>query len=121
ETVTSPVIVGFTVLTISLFGLLMLSRSVHGRELAVSPMECQINTQSTPDALGLSKIVTLVRSSYVKSLRHVIYDHEACAKAISDWVHLQLCGTPVRYETEVVLGPERNSRVSDAGPPSPAT
>jgi hypothetical protein len=74
-------------LTPMLFGMLIGSRSVHGRELAVSPMECQINTQSAPDAVGLSKIVTLIRRTYVKSLRHGIYDHEDCAKTISDWVH----------------------------------
>jgi hypothetical protein len=74
----------------ALFGTLMVSRSVHGRELARSPMECQINTQSTPDAIGLSKIVTLVRRRYVKSLRHGIYDHEDCAKTISDWVRFRL-------------------------------
>jgi hypothetical protein len=74
-----------------LFVLLMLARSVHGRELAVSPLECQINTQSTPDAKGLSQIITLVRRTYVKSLRHGIYDHEDCAKTISDWVRSQLC------------------------------
>jgi len=48
--------------------MLALSRSVHGRELAVSPMDCQINTQSTPDADSLSKTVTLVRRTYTKSL-----------------------------------------------------
>jgi hypothetical protein len=69
-----------------LIGFLMAARSVHGRELAVSPMECQINTQSTPDAIGLPKVVTLVRRTFVKSLRHGIYDHEDCAKTISDWV-----------------------------------
>ena len=74
---------------IVLFGMLMGSRAVHGRELAVSPMECQINTQSTPDAVGMSKIVTLVRRTYVKSLRHGIYDHEDCTKVISDWVRSQ--------------------------------
>jgi hypothetical protein len=73
-----------------LFGLLMVSRSAHGRELARSPVECQVNTQSAPDAVGLSKIVTLVRRTYVKSLRHGIYDHEDCAKTISDWVRSQL-------------------------------
>ncbi|MGC2318534.1 MAG: hypothetical protein WA615_18900 [Bradyrhizobium sp.] len=82
---------GLPVLIIILFGLLMLSRSVHGHELAVSPMECQINTQSAPDAVGLSKIITLVWRTYVKSLRHKIYDHEDCPKAISDWVRSQLC------------------------------
>ena len=70
----------YLVLIIILFGLLMVSRSVHGHELAVSPMECQINTQSTPDAVGLSKIITLVWRTYVKSLRHKIYDHEDCLK-----------------------------------------
>jgi hypothetical protein len=82
---------GFFALTIPLVGVLMASRSVHGRELAVSPMECQINTQSAPDAKGLSEIVTLVRRTYVKSLRHGIYDHEDCAKTISDWARSQLC------------------------------
>ena len=53
-------------------------------------MECQINTQSTPDAMGLSKIITLVRQTYVKSLRHGIYDHEDCPKTISDWVRSRL-------------------------------
>jgi hypothetical protein len=79
-----------------LIGWLMAWRSVHGLELALSPMECQINTQSTPDAKGLSEIVTLVRRTYVKSLRHGIYDHEDCAKPISDWVRSQLCAPPVR-------------------------
>ena len=78
------------VLTIALFVVLMVSRALHGRELAVSPLECQINTQSTPDAVGLSRIVTLVRRTYVKSLRHGIYGHEDCARTISDWVRLRL-------------------------------
>jgi len=82
--------------TIVLFSILMLARSVHGRELALSPMECQINTQSTPDAIGLSKIVTLVRNTHIRSLRHGIYDYEDCAKAISDWVHSKLCAMPAR-------------------------
>jgi hypothetical protein len=84
-----PMVFGWIILTIILLCLLMLSRAVHGRELAMSPMECQINTQSTPDAVSLSKIVTLVRRTYIKSLRHGIYDHEDCAKAIADWVRSQ--------------------------------
>jgi hypothetical protein len=68
----------------------MVSRMVHGRELAISPMECQINTQSAPDATDLSQVVTLVSRKYVKSLRHGIYEHENCASAISDWVRAQL-------------------------------
>jgi hypothetical protein len=91
-----PMVFGWIILTIMLLCMLMLSRSVHGRELAVSPMECQINTQSTPDAVSLSKIVTLVRRTYIKSLRHGIYDHEDCAKTIADWVRLQLWAPPVR-------------------------
>ena len=79
-----------------LLGLLLVARTAHGRELAFSPMECQINTHSTPDAIGLSKIVTLVRHTFVKSLRHGIYDHENCVKAISDWVRSQLCAPPMR-------------------------
>src|SRR5262249_33581912 len=67
EAVFPRLMAGWLVLTISLLGLLMLSRSAHGWELAVSPMECQINTQSTPDATGLSRIVTLVRRTFVRS------------------------------------------------------
>jgi hypothetical protein len=43
-------VAGYFGLLIMLLGLLMVSRSVHGSELARSPLECQINTQSTPDA-----------------------------------------------------------------------
>src|SRR5262249_33648803 len=82
------------VMTTMFFGILVVALSVHGRELAVSPMECQINTQSAPDAAGLSRIVTLVRRTYVKSLRHGIYDHEDCAKTISNWVRSQLDHVP---------------------------
>jgi hypothetical protein len=86
--------IGCSALILILFGLLSVARSAHGRELAVSPMEIQINTQSAPDAKGLSEIVTLVRRTYVKSLRHGIYDHEDCAKVISDWVRSQFCAPP---------------------------
>lgn len=82
-----------TAVLILLFGMLIVSRAVDGRELALSPMECQINTQSTPDATGPLRIITLVRRTYVKSLRHGIYDHEDCAKTIADWVRLQRCAT----------------------------
>lgn len=75
---------------IMLLGALTVSRSVHGRELAVSPMECQINTQSVPDATDLSQMVTLISHGYVKSLRHGIYEHENCTRAISDWIRLHL-------------------------------
>jgi hypothetical protein len=96
--------VSFFVLIFALLGALMVSRSVHGRELAVSPMECQINTQSAPDAVGLLQIVTLVSRSYVKSLRHGIYEHEDCAKTISDWIHSQL-GCKIGHELIGEVGP----------------
>lgn len=98
EWVVGPVglIYGCSAFAMVLLGMLMVSRTVHGRELVRSPMECQVNTQSTPDAKRLSEIITLVRRTYVKSLRHGIYDHEDCAKAISDWVRSQLCALPVR-------------------------
>jgi|RhiMetdeSRZDD1v2_1073273.scaffolds.fasta_scaffold114750_2 hypothetical protein len=79
-------------LMLSLFGIFMISRAVHGRELSWSPMECQISTHSTPDAIGLSKIVTLVRRTYVGSLRHGIYEHEDCVDRIADWVRSQFRG-----------------------------
>jgi hypothetical protein len=90
---TNWILVVFSFVAILLFAMFTGSRTVHGRELALSPMECQINTQSTPDGLG-SKIVTLVRSTYAKSLRHGIYDHEDCAKTIADWVRSQLPSRP---------------------------
>jgi hypothetical protein len=81
---------------VMLFGVLAASRLVHGGELAKSPMECQINTQSAPDAIDLSQIVTLIWNKYVKTLRHGIYEHDNCAHVISDWVRSQLCASPVR-------------------------
>jgi hypothetical protein len=81
-------------LTLLLFGIFALARAVHGCELSWSPMECRISTHSTPDAIGLSKIVTLVQRTYETSLRHGIYGHEDCVKVISDWVHSRLCTMP---------------------------
>jgi hypothetical protein len=101
-------------LAMMLFGMLMVSRSVHGRELARSPMECQVNTQSAPDAIGLSKIVTLVRRTYVKSLRHGIYDQEDCAKTISEWVRSELSSACEGRDWRGPPGHEKNSRVSGA-------
>jgi hypothetical protein len=81
---------GCCALIIAMFGALIVSRLAHGRELAKSPMDCQINTQSAPDATGL-KIVTLVSEKHVKWFgRHGIYEHDNCAKAVSDWVRAQL-------------------------------
>ena len=81
---------GCSALIIALFGALIVSRLVHGRELARSPMDCQINTQSAPDGTGI-KIVTLVSDKYVKWFgRHGIYERDNCAKAISDWIQTQL-------------------------------
>jgi hypothetical protein len=41
------------IVTVNDFGALIGSRLVHGRELAKSPPDRQINTQSAPDAAGL--------------------------------------------------------------------
>jgi hypothetical protein len=84
------------VVIVALFGLVAVSRLVHGSELAKSPMECQVNRQSTPDAKDLSRIVSLVRRTDMKSLRHGIYDDEDCPKVIADWVHSQLCAQAAR-------------------------
>jgi len=88
ETETSKVV--WSALILILLGLYSVARAAHGRELARSPMECQINTHSTPDAKSLSEMITLVRRTYVKALRHGIYDHEDCAKTIADWVRFRL-------------------------------
>jgi hypothetical protein len=81
---------GCSALIIAMFGALIVSRLVHGRELAKSPMDCQINTQSAPDGTGI-KIVTLVSDKYVKWFgRHGIYERDNCAKTISDWVRAHL-------------------------------
>jgi hypothetical protein len=95
-----------------LFGLLSVARSAPGREVVRSPMECQINTQSAPDAKGLSEIITLVRRTYVKSLRHGIYDHEDCAKVISDWARSQLCAIAQLVERKPQRSPFGTSRTS---------
>jgi hypothetical protein len=116
----SPAIIQKYIASIALLvGLFMGARAFHGRELARSPMECQINTNSTPDAKGLSGIITLVRRTYVRSLRHGIYDHEDCAKEISDWVRSQLCAPPMRWEL-AVPGARKGSRpasYADQGSP----
>jgi len=85
---------GYIVSIAVLAGLFLIARTVHGRELVRSPMECQINTNSTPDAKGLSEIITLVRRTYVRSFRHGIYDHEDCAKTIANWVRQPTCEVP---------------------------
>jgi hypothetical protein len=67
----------------------IVSRLVHGQELAKSPMDCQINTPSVPDGTGI-KIITLVSDKYAKWFgRHGIYERDNCAKTISDWVRAQ--------------------------------
>jgi hypothetical protein len=85
-------LIGSCTITISLVGALMLSRSVHGRELALASMECQINTQSTPDGNNLCQVVTLIpdRIMLGKSLRHGIYQYDDCARVIAKWVRSQL-------------------------------
>jgi hypothetical protein len=98
----AALLAGFIVFTPTLLAALMVSRSVHGRELALSPMECQVNTHSAPDAVDLSQIVTLVSHNYVKSLRHGIYEHENCAKVISDWIRSKLGAQCMRQEIGVV-------------------
>jgi hypothetical protein len=86
-----PVTFGCWILfTLLSAGALMVSRMAHGRELAISPMECQINTQSAPDTADLSQVVTLVSRKLVKSLRHGIYEHEDCARTIADWVRARV-------------------------------
>jgi hypothetical protein len=81
---------GFIILTLLMLGVLTIARVVHGWELAKSPMECQINTQSAPDGINLSQIVTLVSREYTGSLQHKSYEHKDCAKQVSDWVRSQL-------------------------------
>jgi len=81
---------GCSALVIAMFGALIVSRLVHGQELAKSPLDCQINTQSAPDAAGLT-IVTLVSHKHEKFFgRHGIYEHDNCDEVISDWVRAQL-------------------------------
>jgi hypothetical protein len=62
-----------------------LGRSLYGREMAMAPLECQINSQSAPDGAHLSKVVTLVSAERVRGLRHGIYDFDACASTIAQW------------------------------------
>jgi hypothetical protein len=69
---------------------LMVSRSVHGREMAIAPSDCQVNAQSVPDGVALSRIVTLVSDVPTKGLRHGIYEHDHCVDTISNWVSGEL-------------------------------
>jgi hypothetical protein len=69
----------------ALFVAFVLGRSVFGREMAMAPLECQINTQSAPDGANLSKVVTLVSAERVPGLRHGIYDLDDCAPTIAQW------------------------------------
>ncbi|MGE5215329.1 MAG: hypothetical protein ACM3NN_16760 [Nitrospirota bacterium] len=83
----------FRSISISLFlfsGALIAVRSIHGRELATAPMECQINTQSVPDGHNLSNVTTLVSTGPSKTLRHEIYNHENCVRIVADWACAQL-------------------------------
>jgi len=48
--------------------------------------QCSVHAR----CVDLSQIVTLVSHKYVKALRHGIYEHDYCAKAISDWVRSRL-------------------------------
>jgi hypothetical protein len=47
--------IGFPAIIIALVPALMLSRSMHGRELALASMECQVNVQSTPDGNAMTE------------------------------------------------------------------
>jgi hypothetical protein len=83
----------FRSISTSLFlfaGALIAVRSIHGRELATAPMECQINTQSVPDGHNLSNVTTLVSTEPSKILRHRIYNHKKCARIVADWAFAQL-------------------------------
>jgi hypothetical protein len=78
----------------ALFVAFVLGRSVYGREMAMAPLECQINTQSVPDGSDLSKVVTLVSADRVRGLRHGIYDLDDCAPTIAQWACDELVKNP---------------------------
>ena len=83
----------------------------YAHRLAISPWprtRCKphgVSNQYSVHAKGLSEIVTLVRRTYVKSLRHGIYDQEDCAKTISDWVYSQLGVPPERERAATIIDP----------------
>jgi hypothetical protein len=78
-------------IALALFGLVLLSRGVYGRELALAPLSCQINSQSTPDAENAGKIITLVNFGTTPgAMRHMIYEHEDCASVLADWLRAHL-------------------------------
>jgi len=67
------------------FVIYMFVRMAHGRELAWSPMECQINTQTVPDSTYQSATITLVQNDPLShGLRHGIYEHPDCVRLIAE-------------------------------------
>jgi hypothetical protein len=76
--------------TLSVFGCNVL-KSVHGRELLVGGFVCEVTNASAPDSLHQSvSIATLpVPMEYRQPIRHSLYDHRFCFRAIAAW----LCNT----------------------------
>src|SRR5262249_4093144 len=80
----------FPSIIFALLALLAIGRAVYGLEMAGTPLNCQINTQSAPDGTALSKLITLTSGRAERHLRHGIYEHVDCAETIADWVSAQL-------------------------------
>ncbi len=74
----APAIVLLTTLLSAVF------QSVFGREILITPLICEVNSQSVPDNSEKAHIVTLVRSPH-KSLRHGLYDHPHTVPTIEAW------------------------------------
>jgi len=61
---------------------------VFGRELLVGAARCEVSAESVPDGSDGVDVITLRPESitdWIRS-RHAIYDHEACASAINEWI-----------------------------------
>src|SRR5207302_1070181 len=65
-----------------------LLKSAHGRELVVGGFVCEATNASAPDNIRENvSIVTLpVVMEYKPQLRHALYEHRFCARAIAAWL-----------------------------------
>lgn len=75
----------------ALLFLVVLGRSVYGREMAFAPMECQISSHSSPDGINFSRVVTLPATPN-RRRRHGIYDRDDCIDEIARWIDAKCFG-----------------------------
>jgi len=86
---TGLAVLSFIGLTIFVTGIVpSFFKAVFGRELLVGAARCEVSAESVPDGSDGVDVITL-KPEYITDLissRHAIYNHEACAAAINEWI-----------------------------------